>query len=154
MLDIVGVAEIAAQLGVSRQRVHEILRTAHDFPEPAAELAAGRVWLRADVESWIAARERQRKGSTMEDVAGVTVISPLAFQDMQPVGDKVRAAEPVLVEMRKIDVVQLRRCIDFLAGAGYVAGVEVERLADRAYLVARRGSVSAQQRKALKAHLN
>lgn len=43
--------EIAEMLGVSRQRVDQLTRTA-DFPAPTAELAIGRVWDREDVEAW------------------------------------------------------------------------------------------------------
>ena len=52
-LPLVGVAEIRDLLvHVSRQYVLELtLRS--DFPEPAAELAAGDVWSRADVDAWI-----------------------------------------------------------------------------------------------------
>lgn len=49
---LVGTAEIAEMLGVSRQRVDVITRTHGDFPEPEAELASGRVWLRSAVEEW------------------------------------------------------------------------------------------------------
>ncbi len=56
-MDLMGVTEIAAMLGVSGQRVSQLSRT-RAFPEPVAELAAGRVWLRADVEKW--ARETGR----------------------------------------------------------------------------------------------
>ncbi len=38
--------------GVSRQRVYQIT-TRPDFPEPLAELAAGKVWSREDVQRWI-----------------------------------------------------------------------------------------------------
>lgn len=55
---LVGVAEIAKMLGISRQRVDELLRTDPAFPEPAARLTAGRVWETADVERW--ARETGR----------------------------------------------------------------------------------------------
>ena len=55
---LVGVAEIALMLGVSRQRVDAIARTHPDFPKPQAELTAGRVWLRAEIETW--AREAGR----------------------------------------------------------------------------------------------
>ena len=150
MLDLVGSAEIAQLLGVSRQRVHEIVRTAVDFPEPVAELAAGRIWQRSDVEEWMAARDRQRKGTVMEDVSGVALVSATSFGDMQHVGDQVRDARPVVVELRRLDVVQMRRCIDFMSGAGYVVHGEVERIADRAYLVSPGGaSITAKQRKAV-----
>jgi ATP-dependent Clp protease ATP-binding subunit ClpC len=51
---LVGVTEIGELLGVSRQRASQIANTYTDFPAPEAELAAGRVWLRAAVEAWIA----------------------------------------------------------------------------------------------------
>ena len=66
-MELVGIAEIAAMLGVSRQRVHAIIRAKPDFPEPVAELTAGKIWLKADVESWLAQSGRpdagRRRGS-------------------------------------------------------------------------------------------
>jgi FtsZ-interacting cell division protein YlmF len=150
VLDVVGVAEIAQLLGVSRQRVHELLRSDPQFPEPAAELAAGRIWLRPDVEAWMAARARRAKESVMEDVNGVALVTPTSFADMHVVGDEVRNERPVVVELRGLDLVQMRRCIDFVAGAGYVVGGSVERIADRAYLVTPAGrKLTAAQRKAI-----
>ncbi|MGZ4314197.1 MAG: DNA-binding protein [Gaiellaceae bacterium] len=51
-VDLVGVAEIAKMLGITRQRVNAIVQTHTDFPVPVAELSAGRIWLRKDVEAW------------------------------------------------------------------------------------------------------
>ena len=48
-----GVTEVAKRLGVSRQRVHQ-LRSAPDFPEAVAMLAAGPIWESKDVEDWVA----------------------------------------------------------------------------------------------------
>lgn len=50
---LVGVAEIAEMLGASRSRVLQLVDTYDDFPEPDAELASGRIWLRTDIERWI-----------------------------------------------------------------------------------------------------
>ena len=50
--DLVSVTEIAELLGVSRQRVNQLIRAYMDFPLPEAELAIGRVWLRSAVEEW------------------------------------------------------------------------------------------------------
>ena len=55
--DLVGVTEIAAMLGVTTQRVSQIVRTPA-FPDPVARLAAGLIWDRTDVEEW--ARETGR----------------------------------------------------------------------------------------------
>lgn len=54
---LAGVAELAALLGVSKQRVTQLAKTKR-FPEPLADLAAGPVWDLADVEAW--ARETGR----------------------------------------------------------------------------------------------
>lgn len=54
---LMGVAEVAALLGVSRQRVTQLAKT-DGFPSPASKLASGPVWESADVEKW--ARETGR----------------------------------------------------------------------------------------------
>ena len=51
-MDVVGVPEIAQILGVSRQRVYQLIDTYEDFPEPVATLAVGRIWSRDAVEEW------------------------------------------------------------------------------------------------------
>ncbi len=55
---LVGPAEIGAMLGISRQRVFQLV-TAPGFPEPEAELAGGRVWARAAIEEWARASGRE-----------------------------------------------------------------------------------------------
>ncbi len=51
-MDVVGVPEIARILGVSRQRVYQLIETYDDFPPPVAALAVGRIWSRSAVEEW------------------------------------------------------------------------------------------------------
>jgi predicted DNA-binding transcriptional regulator AlpA len=51
ILDLMGPAEIAKLLDVSRQRVTQLVAKP-DFPEPVADLAMGKVWLSADVRAW------------------------------------------------------------------------------------------------------
>ncbi len=51
---LVGMAEIAEMLGVSRQRVAQLIETYDDFPSPEVELTAGRIWSRTAIETWIA----------------------------------------------------------------------------------------------------
>lgn len=52
-LDVMGVAEIALRLRVSRSRASQIVRE-RGFPEPAAQLIGIVIWETADVEAWIA----------------------------------------------------------------------------------------------------
>lgn len=54
---LVGAAEIAEMLGLTRQRVYQLAREP-GFPAPVAELTAGKVWRRIDVERW--ARRNRR----------------------------------------------------------------------------------------------
>lgn len=54
--DVVGAAEIAGLLHVSRQRVSQLTadkaRAANGFPDPWLRLAMGKVWLASDVREW------------------------------------------------------------------------------------------------------
>lgn len=52
VMDLVGAAEIATMLGVTRTRVNQLARDDATFPAPAAELTAGRIWHKAEVEAW------------------------------------------------------------------------------------------------------
>lgn len=56
-IDVVGIAEIAAMLGVPRNTVAQ-WRKRGALPQPDAELAAGPVWERAAIEQWAKGRER------------------------------------------------------------------------------------------------
>lgn len=56
--DLVGTAEIAKMLGVSRQRVHQ-LTSSPGFPEPESRLEMGVIWDAEKVRTW--AREHGRQ---------------------------------------------------------------------------------------------
>lgn len=55
---LVGAHEIGEMLGVSRQRVHQLV-TRPDFPAPVVKLAMGSVWSAEEVRQWARARGRQ-----------------------------------------------------------------------------------------------
>jgi len=63
---VVGTAEIARMLGVSRSRVHQLARRV-DWPEPLDHLEAGAVWLRSDIERWIGEHPDRRPGRPRRD---------------------------------------------------------------------------------------
>jgi prophage regulatory protein len=54
---LVGSQEIERMLGVSRQRVQQLIAQP-DFPEPDVKLAMGKVWKRAEVAAWAQAHGR------------------------------------------------------------------------------------------------
>jgi hypothetical protein len=70
--ELVGAAEIGRLLGVSRQRVHQLLggpvvEGRPPIPEPVAELACGMIWLKSDwvrfSETWNRAPGRRPRAS-------------------------------------------------------------------------------------------
>lgn len=68
---LVGVAEVASLLGVSRQRVSELARADY-FPAPLAQLAAGPVWDRVSLTHFLETWERtprRKRGRPKKSVA-------------------------------------------------------------------------------------
>lgn len=61
-----GVQEVAARLGVSRQRVGE-LKARTDFPEPIVVLAGGPVWDLEAIDRWVASGARRGPGRPSSD---------------------------------------------------------------------------------------
>jgi predicted DNA-binding transcriptional regulator AlpA len=49
--ELASIAEVAEILGVTRRTAHRYVDR-DDFPKPIGRLAAGRVWMRAEVETW------------------------------------------------------------------------------------------------------
>lgn len=66
---LAGVAEVAEILGVSRARVYQLAKDHPDFPDPVADLAAGPVWDRAEVEAFERNWGRKRTGRPRKDQA-------------------------------------------------------------------------------------
>lgn len=59
-MDLVGLTEIAAMLGVSVQRVDQLAAT-EGFPKPLGEISAGRIWKRQAIEKWAKAAGRETR---------------------------------------------------------------------------------------------
>ena len=56
--DLMGSTEVAAYLGVSRQRVLQLLAGDKTFPEPVAVLNMGKVWAGAEIREWAVRNDR------------------------------------------------------------------------------------------------
>jgi predicted DNA-binding transcriptional regulator AlpA len=54
---LVGSAEIGRMLGVSRQRVQQLI-SRKDFPRPVVVLDMGKVWKRTEVSEWATSHGR------------------------------------------------------------------------------------------------
>jgi cell division inhibitor SepF len=62
-------------------------------------------------------------------------VTPTSFQDAQEIADRLKAGVPVIVNLQAADRDLMRRIIDFSSGLTYGIGGEMERTADRVYLL-------------------
>jgi len=62
-------------------------------------------------------------------------VQPRSFQDAQEIADRLKAGVPVIVNLQTADRDLMRRIIDFSSGLTYGIGGEMERTADRVYLL-------------------
>jgi len=60
--DLIGVAELAGLLDVTKQRVSYLAKGTAGFPKPFATLAAGPVWLKPTVTRFVETWERRPRG--------------------------------------------------------------------------------------------
>lgn len=98
-----GVAEIAARLGVKPRRVHQIANNPHgEFPEPE-HLTCGLVWYTPDVEEWIRIHRPHlaAPGATPTDTIDVTDLVGIA-DDVISSGVDLTARPPTAEEKARI----------------------------------------------------
>lgn len=62
-------------------------------------------------------------------------VTPTSFKDAQEIGDRLKAGVSVIVNLQEADRDLIRRIIDFSSGLTYGIGGEMERTADRVYLL-------------------
>jgi cell division inhibitor SepF len=62
-------------------------------------------------------------------------VTPASFQDAKEIGDRLKAGVPVIVNLQGADRDLLRRIVDFASGLTYGIDGEMERTADRVYLL-------------------
>jgi Cell division protein SepF len=122
-------------VGISRQRVNELLKTDPEFPVLEAGLAAGRIWSRSSIESWMAARSRPRKEASVREINGVALVPPQEISDAALVGDRFRSSKPVVVDLRGLDQILVRRSFDFSAGLTYGLKGLLDRLIEQVLLL-------------------
>lgn len=64
-----------------------------------------------------------------------TVISPVAFNDAQEVADRFRSNSPVIMNLQGADRDLARRLIDFASGLCYGLAGQMDKVADKVYLL-------------------
>ena len=82
--------------------------------------------------------------------AKVQTVTPTSFQDAQEIGDRYKAGMPVIVNLQAVERDLMRRIIDFASGLTYGLGGEMEKAADRVFLLTPTNvEVSAEEKRRL-----
>jgi cell division inhibitor SepF len=81
------------------------------------------------------------------------VVAPTSFNQAQEVADKLKASQPVIVNLQNVDRDLSRRIIDFASGLCYGVGGQMERVANQVFLLTPSNvEVSAEERRRLHEH--
>ncbi|HEY7440004.1 MAG TPA: cell division protein SepF [Acidimicrobiia bacterium] len=67
--------------------------------------------------------------------ARVHVVEPHSFNDAQEVGDRLKADQPVIINLQGLGRDLQRRMIDFSSGLTYAVGGTMSRVADQVFLL-------------------
>jgi cell division inhibitor SepF len=67
--------------------------------------------------------------------ARVHVVEPHGFNDAQEVGDRLKADQPVIINLQGLSRDLQRRMIDFSSGLTYAVGGSMSRVADQVFLL-------------------
>src|SRR5437870_6715632 len=79
-------------IGVSRQRVGQLIESYEDFPKPEVELSGGRIWSRTAVETWIASHPERGPGRPEADRPKGQLIEPQWFGYFDRFTDRARGS--------------------------------------------------------------
>jgi cell division inhibitor SepF len=83
----------------------------------------------------------------------VHVVAPGGFNDAQEIGDKLKANQPVIVNLQGVNRDLSRRLIDFASGLTYGLGGQMDRVAEQVFLLTPSNvEVSAEEKRRLQEH--
>ena len=143
---------VAAQPGAGPQRQAQPRAYAQE-PEPG--ISSIRTIPReqqADYPSGVTVQPRPAVVRPIQPIqnAKPVVIQPSHFPDAQEIGDRLKASQPVIVNLSNADRELSRRMIDFCSGATYVLGGSMDKVADHVFLLTPSNvEVSAEERRRL-----
>lgn len=66
----------------------------------------------------------------------VQIITPHTFQEVKEIGDYLKNAQPIVVNLQETNQEISRRIVDFSSGVCFALGGQMERVADLVYLLA------------------
>ncbi|MGI8797243.1 MAG: cell division protein SepF [Acidimicrobiia bacterium] len=74
-------------------------------------------------------------------------VDPQGFNDAQEVGDRLKANQPVILNLQGVSRELQRRLIDFSSGLAYAVGGSMERTAEQAFLLTPSNTELSQEEK-------
>ena len=105
-------------------------------PEPApAPAAAPRPTAREEPSGMSAPRPSVVRTIGPTSAARVHVVEPQGFNDAQEVGDRLKANQPVILNLQGLPRELQRRLIDFSSGLAYAVAGSMQRVADQVFLL-------------------
>jgi cell division inhibitor SepF len=86
----------------------------------------------------------------VQQSAKVHAVAPTQFVDATEIGDRMKAGQPVIVNLQAAERDLSRRMIDFCSGATYALGGSMDKVADQVFLLTPSNvEVSAEERRRL-----
>lgn len=65
----------------------------------------------------------------------VVVIQPESFEEAREIAENLKSNKPVIVNLEKIEKEQARRMVDFVSGASYAIGGDIQKISNMIFLV-------------------
>ncbi len=88
-------------------------------------------------------RDSQRQSGKKGKVVNITsttqfkvvVLQPESFEEAREIADNLKSNKPVIVNLEKIEKEQARRMVDFVSGAAYSIGGDIQKISNMIFLV-------------------
>jgi cell division inhibitor SepF len=104
-------------------------------PEPTPAPPAPRAAVRDEPSGISAPRPSVVRTIGPTTAARVHVVEPQGFNDAQEVGDRLKANQPVILNLQGLPRELQRRLIDFSSGLAYAVAGSMQRVADQVFLL-------------------
>jgi cell division inhibitor SepF len=104
-------------------------------PDPAAPAPTPRAAPREEPSGVSAPRPSVVRTIGPTTAARVHVVEPQGFNDAQEVGDRLKANQPVILNLQGLPRELQRRLIDFSSGLAYAVAGSMQRVADQVFLL-------------------
>ena len=131
-------------------RMDRVDRTESAFEPEPQPVGGVRTLPREESSITIQQRPSVVRPITPEKSPRVHVVAPAGFNDAQEIGDKLKASQPVIVNLQGVERDLSRRLIDFASGVTYGLAGQMERVADQVFLLTPSNvEVSAEEKRRL-----